>query len=471
MKAKRYGVLLLVVLLAVLLVVDSAAAQSGGPDQPLVHIVQRGETLFSIAQHYGTTVDALTHANGIPDPRNIYVGQRLTIANGSVPPALWMVHFVRPGETLAAVATQYGVNWETMAQANRLLNPQLLSSGQVLQVPVDEEPTGGGLHAVQPGETLLGIAFRYQVSLQELMAANGIADAALLLPGQWLLIPGQRPAWMPLPFEEIDLTPLPVQQGETLWVMVRTVEPVTLSGQLFDRSLQFVEENGAYYALVGVHALTDPGLYELTLSVANGGGEQAAVSIGVPVGDGGYSYERIDVPPSRTNLLDPELVVAEQQRLAQVQTIFTSQRRWDGPFWRPVEAAISSYYGTRRSYSGGPYNSFHAGLDFNAGGGTAVLAPADGTVVLAEPLAVRGNAVIVDHGWGLMTGYWHLAEIGVAVGQEVRRGDVLGRVGNTGLSTGAHLHWEFIVNGVSVDGLQWLDSAYPWTDLQVVAVP
>jgi murein DD-endopeptidase MepM/ murein hydrolase activator NlpD len=76
--------------------------------------------------------------------------------------------------------------------------------------------------------------------------------------------------------------------------------------------------------------------------------------------------------------------------------------------------------------------------------------------VLAEPLQIRGNAVIVDHGRGVMTGYWHLSQIDVTVGQHLDRGDLLGHVGNTGLSTGAHLHWELRVLGVQVDPLQWV---------------
>jgi murein DD-endopeptidase MepM/ murein hydrolase activator NlpD len=85
-----------------------------------------------------------------------------------------------------------------------------------------------------------------------------------------------------------------------------------------------------------------------------------------------------------------------------------------------------------------------------------VLSPAKGRVVLAEPLQVRGNAVILDHGRGVMTGYWHLSRIDVSVGQEVEAGDLLGLVGNTGLSTGAHLHWEVRVMGIQVDPLQWV---------------
>jgi murein DD-endopeptidase MepM/ murein hydrolase activator NlpD len=101
--------------------------------------------------------------------------------------------------------------------------------------------------------------------------------------------------------------------------------------------------------------------------------------------------------------------------------------------------------------------SYHAGQDFGAPTGVAIFAPADGTVAMAEPLDVRGNVVILDHGRGIFTGYWHLSEIMVSPGQQVRTGDVLGLVGTTGLSTGAHLHWELRVYTIAVDPMQFLE--------------
>jgi murein DD-endopeptidase MepM/ murein hydrolase activator NlpD len=76
-------------------------------------------------------------------------------------------------------------------------------------------------------------------------------------------------------------------------------------------------------------------------------------------------------------------------------------------------------------------------------------------VALAQPLQVRGNAILLDHGRGIFTGYWHLNELRVAVGQKVAAGDLIGLVGNTGLSTGAHLHWELRINGIAVDPTQF----------------
>lgn len=464
---KGMGWRLLAVVFVMVMWTEAAAAQSGGPGQPMVHVVQAGETLFSIARQYGTTADAIAHANGISDPRQVYVGQRLLIPGAVAPSLTWVTHVVRPGETLEGIARQYRLDGRVVALANRLLNPSLLATGQVLQLPVREGmPIGGALHMVQPGETLTAILFRYGSSLWEVVEANGFPPPSLIMPGRWLLIPGQRPSWMPAPFEDVEVSPLPARQGQTVWVRVRTDGAVALEGRLFEQPLRFLEEGGAYSGLVGVHALTEPGLYELVLTAVTEAGEQATVRAGVLVEGGGYGYEQIDVPSGQANLLDPALVAAEQQRLEDVRRLITPERRWHGPFLQPVEAAISSYFGTRRSYDGGPYSSYHAGIDFDAGRGTPVRAAADGVVVLAEPLAVRGNAVVVDHGWGVLTGYWHLSRIEVTVGQEVRAGDVIGRVGSTGLSTGAHLHWEVWVGGVSVDGRQWLGGAYPWSDLE-----
>ncbi|MGQ9594536.1 MAG: M23 family metallopeptidase, partial [Anaerolineae bacterium] len=131
---------------------------------------------------------------------------------------------------------------------------------------------------------------------------------------------------------------------------------------------------------------------------------------------------------------------------------------WRGPFAWPVDRpdAVSAPFGDRRAYGNGPATSFHEGVDFDALAGAPVRAPARGRVVLAEDLWVRGKAVILDHGQGVFSGYWHLSEVEVRPGQWVWPGTLLGHVGSTGLSTGPHLHWEVRVNGVPVNPAQWV---------------
>jgi murein DD-endopeptidase MepM/ murein hydrolase activator NlpD len=104
---------------------------------------------------------------------------------------------------------------------------------------------------------------------------------------------------------------------------------------------------------------------------------------------------------------------------------------------------------------------FHTGLDFGGGDGLPITAPAAGQVVFAGPLTVRGNATIIDHGWGVYSGFWHQSAIQVQVGQMVEQNEVIGLVGGTGRVTGAHLHWELWVNGIQVDPLDWLIDTYP----------
>jgi murein DD-endopeptidase MepM/ murein hydrolase activator NlpD len=126
---------------------------------------------------------------------------------------------------------------------------------------------------------------------------------------------------------------------------------------------------------------------------------------------------------------------------------------------------FTSFYGTRRIYHGIgtdlTVQGFHTGLDFAGGDGLQIFAPAPGRVVFAAPLTVRGNATIIDHGWGVYSGFWHQSEFLVQVGDVVSQGQVIGLVGGTGRVTGAHLHWEVWVNGVQVNPLDWLDQAYP----------
>ncbi len=176
---------------------------------------------------------------------------------------------------------------------------------------------------------------------------------------------------------------------------------------------------------------------------------------------GDYASQQIVIDDAKASAMTPEAVQGEVQRVVDLWTQVSPDLLWLGPFARPIDVqyATTSPFGTRRTYSVSDIGNFHAGQDFGAGEGVLVTAPAAGIVVLAEPLVVRGNAVILDHGRGIFTGYWHLSEIAVEPGQVLAPGDTIGLVGNTGLSTGAHLHWELRINGVAVDPMQYLEES------------
>ncbi|MGB3379138.1 MAG: M23 family metallopeptidase, partial [Allopontixanthobacter sediminis] len=116
----------------------------------------------------------------------------------------------------------------------------------------------------------------------------------------------------------------------------------------------------------------------------------------------------------------------------------------------PVPGRVSSRFGMRRHPILG-YRRMHAGLDFRASHGTPIVAVTDGRVSGAGRMGGCGNAVRLDHGGGLQTRYCHMSRMAVRGGQSVRRGQVIGYVGSTGLSTGAHLHYEMYRSGRAVD--------------------
>jgi murein DD-endopeptidase MepM/ murein hydrolase activator NlpD len=131
------------------------------------------------------------------------------------------------------------------------------------------------------------------------------------------------------------------------------------------------------------------------------------------------------------------------------RALATLPSRW------PVRGAVNSEYGNRQS----PWHDgreFHSGLDIRAGRGTPVNAPAAGTVVHAGPAQDYGITVIVDHGRDIRSLYGHLSKTSVQVGQRVERGTVLGLSGNTGRSSGPHLHYEVHVKGQAVNPRAYL---------------
>jgi murein DD-endopeptidase MepM/ murein hydrolase activator NlpD len=240
--------------------------------------------------------------------------------------------------------------------------------------------------------------------------------------------------------------------------------PGNLTGRFLSRDLSIVSNGQRYIATIGIHAFTRPGIYPLTLNFTDTGGHTFTLSRGVLVADGGYTAETIDVPANLEALLDGALLDEEYAQISAIMSGATPQRHWDGLFLLPTGGDVASAYGTRRIYRGGGTeltDRFHSGADFAMPVATPIRAPASGVVAFVGQLEVRGNTTIIDHGWGVYTGYWHQAGIQVQTGEVVLVGQEIGSVGSTGLVTGAHLHWELWVSGVQVDPLQWVRETMP----------
>ncbi|SDJ51102.1 LysM peptidoglycan-binding domain-containing protein [Salimicrobium halophilum] len=157
-----------------------------GLEQSSTHTVQAGDTLYSLAKRYGTTVEALTSANGITDVTNIQIGEVLTIPSttggGS---SDGDGYTVKRGDTLYSIARTYGVSVSAIVEANNILNPALIRVGQQLKIP----DASSSRYTVKPGDNMYRIALNHGVTLAELARANSISSPYLIHPGQVLIIP------------------------------------------------------------------------------------------------------------------------------------------------------------------------------------------------------------------------------------------------------------------------------------------
>jgi len=210
--------------------------------------------------------------------------------------------------------------------------------------------------------------------------------------------------------------------------------------------------------------MTPPGIYPVRIDVSLPNGRVESFEQMVIVQDGYFRQDPIlQVEPST---IDPAITEPENEWLYSITAPVTLQKYWEGVFRLPVDPqfCIRSMYGNRRSYNGSDFIYFHTGVDYGVCSETHpfdIYAPAGGIVVFAGSKTVRGNATIIDHGWGVYSGFWHQDEIYVSEGERVEAGQLIGKIGATGRVTGPHLHWEVWVNGVQVNPLQWLETAFP----------
>jgi murein DD-endopeptidase MepM/ murein hydrolase activator NlpD len=174
-----------------------------------------------------------------------------------------------------------------------------------------------------------------------------------------------------------------------------------------------------------------------------------------------FPTQYITLPPGQSDLGTDH----EFDRVDAFKQIVSLQKFWQGPFLRPSDGRVSSEYGVRRYYNGVfAQNYYHRGVDYASPTGSSVMAPAAGRVALvgrvADGFELHGNTIGLDHGQGVESIFIHLNSINVREGDFVQAGQVIGTVGNTGASTGPHLHWGLYVNGVAVDPAPWRNRAF-----------
>jgi murein DD-endopeptidase MepM/ murein hydrolase activator NlpD len=443
----------------------TAVAQTTGP----IYVVQPGDTLYLIAQRFGTTVDAIASANSITDPSVIVPGSELIIPGYEGVTGTLEFHEVAFGETIHSLSTHFGISEDALIRLNRILHPSRVYIGQALILSVSEEEQATPSFQMllsEGGESKLAFAARHGVNAWDVSKASHPLNRAWTLPKERLSIPGGEAFLhdLPVPIQKVEVVPTKVLQGRTLTIKITENDSSLVRGFLQNYELSFHKTgSNQLIALQGIYALMEPGMYDLEIQLFNESGDEELFNFYQPlrIASGQYGYDPVLYVPAET--VDPEKTSAENELIATITNQVTEEKYWEEALLFPTAytEAFPSYFGSRRNYNDQGYNWYHTGLDLYGGVGTPITSPANGRVVFVGELEVRGNVTFIDHGWGVFTGYLHQSAIEVEKGDWVEAGQLIGYVGETGRVTGPHLHWEVWVGGVPVDPLEWTSGVFP----------
>lgn len=254
-----------------------------------------------------------------------------------------------------------------------------------------------------------------------------------------------------------------IAQGQVGLVHVHGANLAGARARLFNDSIDFFPINGeGFYGLLSASMEQNPRTYDLTIFAWYEDSTRVTFTTPVEIVRGAFILQDITMAPDRAYLVDAEI---ERGELARLESIFaqrSEQRLWDRlGFQMPIlNSQLTSPFGAFRNFNG-ILQTRHTGWDIRTTLGIPVMASATGVVAFAGRLDIRGNLVVVDHGYGIYTTYSHLSQIHVTRGQSIVKGQILGVTGDTGRSSGPHFHWEIAVNGDFVDSVQFVETWLP----------
>lgn len=244
-------------------------------------------------------------------------------------------------------------------------------------------------------------------------------------------------------------------QGEVGRIVLRGVASESnVEGFWLGQRLGFFQvAEDEHVCLLGVDLGLAPGAYPLEIRIRDPEGrETGSWSTSLKVARKDYGLERLRLPEEMVTLDAPTL-----KRVRKEQALFSSlwgersnERYWKRAFLSPVSGKLLSGFGRRRIINGEP-RSPHSGVDLRAASGEPVQAANGGVVVLVGEFFFSGKSVVIDHGLGLYTMYFHLSAVKVKEGDRIRRGTVIGLAGATGRASGPHLHWGARLDRARID--------------------
>ena len=259
---------------------------------------------------------------------------------------------------------------------------------------------------------------------------------------------------------KVSIIPKQVYQGEICVIDVFTAKSISsLNGKFQKRRLSFykIKGEGLFRALIGIDMEAKPGTCQLTISGKNSSGKVMERSYRIRILKKDFSIQRLTLPKKMVELDKKTLtrVRIESKGVKKLWIKEADERLWHGKFIKPVKGEVISPFGVRRFLNNLPRSS-HSGVDLKAKMGEEIRCPNTGIVVFVDDLYFSGKSVVVDHGQGLFTMYFHLSKVNVKRGEKVEKGKPIGLVGSSGRATGPHLHWGARLHGARVTPLSLL---------------
>ena len=260
----------------------------------------------------------------------------------------------------------------------------------------------------------------------------------------------------PLPPLEVTWTPAEPTQGHLFLIRVAALPDsgaISATGEAGGETLHFHATDSALESFAPVPISATDSI-DAWVEATYADGRTQADSLRIAIVEGTYEHERLTVAPrfgSPPNEEDQARLARDREKAAQVaRDAGATPRLWSPAMVMPRPYRVTSEFGTGREFNG-QISSRHMGLDLQGFTGDTVVAAADGVVALVEGFVYAGNLVYLNHGGGVVSGYFHLSEQLVEAGDTVTAGTPIGRVGATGRVTGPHLHWVVRYGTTSVD--------------------
>ena len=457
------AVIVAIILFLSLLPAQQASAQATTYPE---YVVLSGDTLSWIALRFDSTLDQLLTLNGLTETSMIRPGDRIKIPTLAGMKGILTTEYVPLGSSLTSLSRRSHAAPADLIRANNLTSPSELFIGrEIVMTHMENASPMTTMPSLKAGQSFFEASIVSGLNTWSLAGMNRLENPTRALPMDTFYEPSEVESHSSLAIpgvKEIVIDNLPLNQGDTFLVKVSSEQPVTVRATLAGVEPVFIDMGeGVQMAYGGIHALTEVGVYPLTMEFSSNG-ETYRFDQYVMISSGNYA---VDKPL----IVDPLSIGTEEERLENelfkgVVAPVTPLQQWSGLWYSPAQDAdnIISTFGSRRTYNDDPGVYYHTGLDLGYWEGVDVYAAASGTVVGAFPdLVVRGNAIVIDHGLGVYTTYMHLAQILVETGQVVQPGQLIGIIGTTGRSTGPHLHFQVDIHGTPVNPLTWLRRAFP----------